>query len=138
MAMTRGQKLNLLWLAVAVAGVATGFVMGAMEDNEALELGVFLALALVVGVGGSIVMWRLLDEAQREAHKTAWFWGGSMGMLLGLVAELAVMTFAPDLVTSLNPGGEPGDYVRIGLVGILTAQVAGYGLAWAWWWWRHR
>ena len=140
MALSRNQRLNLVWAVIIAGGAVLGFTLAALDQPLSSPVPLSLALSATVAfcLGGSIIHWRLLDEAQREAHKTAWFWGGSMGMLVGLLVAIAVMALAPDRIVTLNPGGEPDDYLRLGIMWILLTQAAGYGLAWLFWWWSRR
>ncbi len=78
--------------------------------------------------------WRRLDEAAREAHKWAWYWGGSTGMLVGLVLMLVLTTRPADIVLPASLGQTPADLVGAGMIITLGFQLVGYGLAWAWWW----
>ena len=78
-----------------------------------------------------LVHWRNVDEAAREAHKFAWFWGGTGGMLLGLPV-MALTTSAK--LEALFGSREPSEWVMGGLLAMLVLQLAGYGVTWAGWW----
>ncbi|MFT3996174.1 MAG: hypothetical protein QM667_02115 [Asticcacaulis sp.] len=98
-----------------------------------------VVVALLLVLAFSIVWWRSIDEAQKEAHKWAWYWGGSTGLLVALFAYIITLV-----------GGDAAfmDYVRLAdhegrllSLGILTAfvpSIVGYGIAWGVWWLRHR
>jgi hypothetical protein len=83
----------------------------------------------------SVVYWRNIDEAAREAHKFAWFWGGVAGLLLMLPG--AVLITSERLVAMFGPHS-PAEWVLGGLAAMLIAQMAGYALVWAGWWLRQR
>lgn len=104
--------------------------------TDVLQTGL-LTLAMGVVVWICVLWWRRADEAVREAHKWAWYWGGSAGIVvvilaLGLVGwdviELAPTAFS----------GEPEDLIMTGVGLTLGAQLIGYLIAWAAWWLRHR
>jgi len=89
------------------------------------------AISLIAIAGLSLVYWRMIDEAAREAHKFAWFWGGMAGtavaLMIGAITDSAwlVAMYGP-----LNPAG----WLVLGMGALLIAQAIGYGLAWAGWW----
>ena len=93
-----------------------------------------LSLVMAGGLMICIWWWRRLDEAAREAHKWAWYWGGSTGMLVGLVLMLVLTTRPADIVLPASLGQTPADLVGAGMIITLGFQLVGYGLAWAWWW----
>lgn len=105
------------------------------------DLGI-LALMLVV----TVVMyvwsgryWRRIDEAAREAQKTAWFWGGSVSMgvatlyVLGVLAPSASRDIA---MLDLSPEQVPA-FVG-GFLLCVVAQLIGFAVCWAGWWWARR
>ena len=94
------------------------------------------SVLLVLAIFASfIVYWRNIDEAAREAHKFAWFWGSVAGMLV--VLPFAVVTSAEHLVAMFGPHS-PAEWALGGVMALLIAQMAGYGLVWAGWWLRQR
>ncbi|HEY8617258.1 hypothetical protein [Phenylobacterium sp.] len=92
-------------------------------------------ISLVATAAASIFCWRALDEVAREAHKTAWMWGGSFGMVVAFLAFIAAEHHWPHLLeTGLGGGRSPADLVELGLIGVVSAQLVGYLLVWAGWW----
>lgn len=79
------------------------------------------------------VYWRRIDEAARDAQKTAWFWGGALGMAAGFVAlSLYVrLGLVPD-------GIRPGSLLIYGALATVAFQLVGFHIAWAYWWWKRR
>jgi hypothetical protein len=94
-------------------------------------LTVMLFLVPAVWLGG--LYWHRIDEAAREAQKTAWYWGGSFGLGFGVigVSLFARLGFAP-------PDASPTLLMTYGAVGVAAAQLIGFGIAWALWWARRR
>lgn len=88
-------------------------------------VGVAVASALTV------IYWRNIDEAAREAHKFAWFWGASGGILVML--PLGALIGSERLIAVMGQRS-PGEWVFFGISTLLAAQLIGYGLAWAGWW----
>ena len=95
---------------------------------------------LVVSVVWALVWvgqaWVRTDETAREAHKFAYFWGGSFGSLVGLIG-LIVLT-APGLHLALPRLHGPGGYLLLGAMAMAVAQTAGYAMTWAGWWMAKR
>jgi len=94
----------------------------------------------VWGLVFSILWWRALDEIRREAHKVAWIWGGSSGLVLAVAVIVSIEYFRPlgDLIQHAAlaiPGWRPGPAgFFYGVVFTAFVQFAGYGLVWAGWW----
>lgn len=128
-----------------VAGIVVGYfaAQGSLDGNRASIW--VVAAAAVIGMAGSMVVsiaWmRSIDEAAREAHKAAWFWGGSGGMAVGGV--LMMMAALPQSAHWRFPSWFDGRtdgaaYAATGAFGMILIMVIGYTIAWAWWWWRRR
>lgn len=89
------------------------------------------AAALLLTLG----YWRALDEAAREAHKFAWYWGGSSGLLAaGLLAMVLVRTGSPWLDALIGPAPSAVTLILTGGLGVIVPQLVGYAVAWAGWW----
>ncbi|MGH6965817.1 MAG: hypothetical protein ACREE0_15155 [Phenylobacterium sp.] len=78
--------------------------------------------------------WLAIDEAARDAQKTAWFWGGSLALIPGTV--LLNTLAAPgvgflDWLATHAPNFSP--LVLGGLI-LAVIQLAGFLVAWAIWW----
>jgi len=125
-----------------LSGVAAGYLSasGAAFASSRVALLTIIAFAVIVMLGALIVgaMWmRSIDEAAREAHKAAWYWGGSGGMAVGGVlmiltglpqaAEISIPSFLPDRA-------DPAAYAATGAFAMITLMLIGYLIAWAWWW----
>lgn len=94
------------------------------------------AVLLVLAIfGSSVVYWRNIDEAAREAHKFAWFWGGVAGMMAMLPITVATST---ERLVAMFGQHSPAEWAIGGMMALLIAQMAGYGLVWAGWWLRQR
>lgn len=96
-----------------------------------------LAVAIVAVVWVCVAWWRSADEAVREAHKWAWYWGGSTGM--AFVMLLFALSSWEVIDVTLPPlGDSPNDLIMTGVALTVGAQGVGYLVAWAAWWLRHR
>lgn len=62
-------------------------------------------------------------------------WGGSTAMALVLPLPFLI---GDARIVALMGQHAPAEWVSIGVVGLMTAQLVGYGLAWAGWWLRQR
>lgn len=115
---------------------------GVVDGDDAV---VWLAGAIaVVAMAGAMVIsvaWmRAIDEAAREAHKAAWFWGGCGGMALGGV--VLIMTSLPQTAewsfVTFNGRDDPAAYAATGAFAMILLMTAGYTVAWVVWWLQRR
>jgi hypothetical protein len=132
--------LAILGLTLAL-GAGVGLAASLIEvfggsSAKTLQAGV-LGLGVLAGMLISVRWWRDADEAVREAHKWAWYWGGSTG--IAVVVILFVLS-GWDLITlSIPPYGDgPDGPILSGAALTLGIMLAGYIIAWAAWWLRHR
>jgi hypothetical protein len=127
------------WLmSVAVFAAGAAVVLGGKAlgvGRNPIGAGVLSAVAFAAATPFVIVWWRRLDEAAREAHKFAWYWGGSAGMVVVAIAFNVLMAPGSNIVTAEFLGADrPRDLVAIGMAAVLLSQVIGYTVAWAGWW----
>ena len=133
-----------------VAVMATCMVFGGVVGAAAAIMGSLgavpvaaMAFVIALGMAGVIWMcawwWRGLDEAAREAHKWAWWWGSTFSLAIGGVVLLTGMVAldAAQVSTALA-AYDPVDLVQGGAFAVLLLQTLGYALAWVFWWARHR
>lgn len=132
----------LIVLLTALLGGLAGFGSAFLGDRPgAVGLGItaiIVSTAMALGFVACVWWWRQIDEAAREAHKWAWWWGGSAGMAVGAVLMLTVLRTAHNGGLPASFGTTPGEIFASGILSILLFQVVGYGLAWAGWWLKHR
>ena len=126
--------IALLFVLGLLGGIGSAFLSDLPGVGGLIGSGVFLIAVMAATLAVSIWWWRRLDEAAREAHKWAWYWGGSAGMVVGLAAILTLTTRDVDLARFLPADANPGDMIVGGMMSILLFQLVGYTLAWAWWW----
>jgi hypothetical protein len=135
--MSISQRGLTLSLAVMAAFVAFTFVARHWMHGAGpwASLAVF-AVAIVAAFGSTAVWWRGIDEAAREAHKSAWYWGGCAGLAVGfaVIVALPILHAEPPLL--LNLKSSPSGYFFSGALGVVFTQIAGYAAAWAFWWAR--
>jgi hypothetical protein len=137
-------------IALGLVSYAAGWIVGYQEARGArVDAGQVLfwiagavAVASMIGAMVISVAWmRSIDEAAREAHKSAWFWGGCGGMAVGGVFFiLASLPPAADIQIPAWFSGrtDPVAYAATGGAALALLMTAGYTLAWAWWWWKRR
>ena len=136
------------WI-VALLGLSLGFgavlaIFGAMS-RDAGPLALVLMALVVTGLSALAVWltskyWGRIDEAAREAHKWAWFWGGNIALVPVMVGFVTLLQ-RPDLGAPLWPGfpPEPAYYVATGGLIVVFLLMIGYILAWiGWWLWKGR
>lgn len=139
--------LMLILFAVAVVigySSARAGEEGASFDVEGTIFWVMAAFSVALMIGGFVVgiAWmRSIDEAAREAHKAAWFWGGSGGMAVcGVPIILASLPHAASWTLPVLWGGrtDPVAYAAAGAFALMLVMTAGYSLVWAGWWLARR
>ena len=102
------------WI-VALLGLSLGFgavlaIFGAMS-RDAGPLALVLMALVVTGLSALAVWltskyWGRIDEAAREAHKWAWFWGGNIALVPVMVGFVTLLQ-RTDLGAPLWPGVRP-------------------------------
>lgn len=144
--MSKPLSLGKIFAIIIIIGILFGAFIGfsqaknllTMQQIQKLYMLFLLALSLF-SLPASILWWRKADEAVREAHKWAWFWGGSFAMVLGL-GLLAL----DGLMDGIIGAGITEAFVYVGSgfqAGFLMALVLltiGYGFAWLLWWAKRR
>lgn len=140
--MGRKAPLRTYLAALAVSGLIGAVAAGIVGFS--LELGgigivaaaIVTAVAVALTVWICLLWWHGLDEAAREAHKWAWWWGGTAGTLIGGLGIMALSMVGSE--DGRLPGGlaslSPTDGAMLAVVTVLLLQVGGYGIAWAVWW----
>lgn len=124
------------WLRVAML-LALGSATGVTLRFEGLSDSIRVALILVLVVlmtWACAIYWRRMDEVQKEAHKFAWYWGGSVG--LGLAA--GAMVIVQRVGIGVPASADPADMIALGITLCMLCQIAGYLLVWAGWWLARR
>ncbi|UDF03876.1 TMEM199/VMA12 family vacuolar ATPase assembly factor [Asticcacaulis sp. AND118] len=152
--MSRIKKLSFAGTLVRVMGFSfigalAAFAMVAVimlvrpetEKMQVMTIAGLVASVLIMGAAMiySIRWWRGVDEAVRQAHSWAWYWGGSTGLLfVGVFYIVSVFTDGEVSRRLVEMLGVAGREVELG-VGIATVpMLIGYGIAWVIWWLRHR
>ncbi|WAC46751.1 hypothetical protein OVA03_08455 [Asticcacaulis sp. SL142] len=126
----------------ALLGGVIGYLEGAgiadIRQNPQLAM-IVVTVFILLALAFSIVWWRSSDEAVREAHKWAWYWGGSCGLLVVMpIYFLSVATggdFGESFMAYFNAQGSGFEF---GIMTGLIPPIIGYVIAWGIWWLRHR
>ena len=127
--------MGLSLLVGAVAGIGTGF---AGELTGPAGFAVTLGITSVAMLAALLLCrwwWERIDEAAREAHKWAWWWGGCTGMAVGGALLLTITSREGELDLA---GMAADQALASGMLLMLTCQVVGYGIAWIVWWAKRR
>ena len=139
-------KQTLRVSALYAIGAGGGITLMALLMGPAKALGsaglpVLTAVVAGWGLAFAGMAWQRTDEAAREAHKFAAFWGAPFAMLALLVGfpVVAMTVFG----AKFPPGpamltGSPWGLVMAGVMLAGVAQGLGYLVAWAAWWLRRR
>jgi hypothetical protein len=121
-----------------VSGIGVGLLSGETGPGAIAATAGLVAVTMAAALLGGLWWWSRLDEAAREAHKWAWWWGGTAGMAFGAVLLGTLMAHGQVAVISDWAGEGPVVLFGAGGAAILTFQLAGYTIAWAVWWLRRR
>lgn len=131
-----GARIVIVLVATLVGGGLVGGIYAWLDQTDAMPgpLTAALILSVLFGVmiAGTVWWWRRADEAVREAHKWAWYWGGSIGMAVGLGALLLAGAYGGD--QPVPPDLSYGDVLLAGAMLLLAPMLIGYGVAWLAWW----
>lgn len=123
-------------------GAVIGVAVAILEEggNAVSRLGILAMVTLGVGAALwiSLRWWNRLDEAAREAHKWAWFWGGSGGASFGFIAVAAATRFGRIDGSPVLGSWTPAEAFYNGAMALMACQLVGYSLAWAVWWLQRR
>lgn len=124
------------YLSSAGAGMQAGLAsMGQLAAHPIINLLlglVFIGVATIL----SLLQWERMDEAQREAHKSAWYWGAGCGLILPMPFALLCGLARPGSVFGGGLGGEA--IFAFSYWVILICAILGYTGAWSVWWLRRR
>jgi len=130
----RAGSMGLILLAaIAVALVVLKNVVGVQFPGW-LGIALLPVLAVITALS-TWTWWRALDEVAKEAHKFAWYWGGSLGM--GVAGALLILVDSQRIAVPQILPGLHSEFA-LGAATVMLAQVTGYLVAWAGWWWSHR
>lgn len=128
-----------LFLSVLGAGLPVS-IIGALVIGFDLAPGtvVYAAMGLVLGavaMGLSWRWWAKADEAVREAHKTSWYWGGSVGLVVVSVIAMPLFAISADFAPAAAglTRGEAG-FMLAGIILTVVLLLLGYIVCWAGWW----
>ena len=135
----RLSSISRFWILMGV-GLAAGLCLGVGQalffadgaSPPPAATGAVLLIGFAAVLLGTWWWWVGADEAAREAHKWAWYWGGSIGMTFGLIGFLMLHLHQPH--APLPEGISFSDALLMGAFGLLFLMVLGYGVAWAAWW----
>lgn len=131
------------FLVLGLLGVLAASRAGWIEalPGELAVTGVY-AVGMMAGAMWVGAAWmRSIDEAAREAHKSAWFWGGLAGMSVGgfaIILSLLPQASSWRLPFTFFGREDPAIHAAIGAYAMQLLMVLGYTVAWAWWWWKRR
>lgn len=138
-------------IALVIIGMicGAGFAMledatdaGAISANSGLlAIGALAIILMVAAVGFGARWMKSIDEAAQEAHKWSWYWGGSVGMAVGMVLILLgtlPQTATLNIASWYGERTDPAAYMATGAVAIVGLMMIGYLLAWALWWFQRR
>lgn len=139
--------LALMLLLPLVIAFIAGFMQGYAGQEPDIGSAVpaivspIIIGAMVTALVVALVWMRFIDEAAREAHKFAWYWGGLSGLATGGVfVILATLPQAAsfDAQSLFGVRNDPAAYMALGATLLAAVMTAGYLLAWSAWWMKRR
>lgn len=122
-------------VSAAAALTAVGLTLNVETPLWPAALGAPPSLSLVVTLLGfllaathySILWWRDLDEAGRQAHRRAWWSGGNLGAAAGAVGLFVLLSLDRPITPPMIEG--PAVWAVTGFFCLLAGQAVGYALA---------
>lgn len=119
----RTKMAKLLAFAFGVAALA-GLLIGRVLNYAPSEENFWLIYPFTLLVAGAALTatlpwWRKLDDIQKSGHLVSWYWGGSAGALIVLLAMFSAT-------------GDRSDYT-LGGMAVFIGQVVAYAIVWAVW-----
>lgn len=134
------RHVSLGWYFASAVALGTGIGIAhalGYQFDAPLWVGVIM---LVFGLPFAVWWWKRADEAVREAHKWAWFWGGSIGFLAGIALGMADVRLKLGWLVPLfsDYAGTPLTAFEGGMLFLMLTTTLGYLIAWAIWWKRHQ
>lgn len=133
--MPRPYRPHLYWAVTLGATIVLGLAAGVGSAlSGPVVAGALATAACAAGMGVAAWKWRRLDEAAREAHKSAWFWGASWSLCLVGGAWIWLIRGGRHLDLAGLVGQSPAELVALGIAFCIGLQLIGYALFWAGWW----
>jgi hypothetical protein len=125
--------------AVFFLSALIGFLEGAGVSLKG-PIPTFLSIGLVIVLTAVALFaakhhWRAIDELARDAHKTAWYWGGSLAMGLSAAAIMIVPSINAD-IQALVRAQSPEAALAAGGFIVCISTLVGYLIAWIYIWMR--
>jgi hypothetical protein len=121
---------------VAGSAISLAVVTKSLDPVTAAKIlmGAF-SVSFVVLTPFALIWWKKVDEAVKEAHKWAWFWGGSVGMMLAIWIATANLFMDGQLLTPLlTSWGLEAYGFEAGVVATSLLMSYAYMGAWGMWW----
>lgn len=127
--MTYKQRMWALAALAIATSVPVGLVMGVLGRDIASPSNIWVVvpiLILLFAVQFIAVWpwWKRLDDLQKQAHLTSWYWGGMSGAVLWVIWLVANKMHHTDF--------------GMGAVAMFSAQFAGFCVYYLFWWIRGR
>ena len=116
-------RIVLAWAAILGLAVVLGFAIGGLVRLNAAPwpaLGIGATGMIALTVLARATAWSRMDEMAREAHTTAWYWGGTLGLGLAVIG-LTVLV-----------GPRSALFLGAAIAGLFA--LAGYGVCRVGWW----
>lgn len=132
------------WLTLGVGAFLLTVAVGQFAPRPLQPvLGVASLVPLCVGAA---MHWKRLDEPAKAAHRWAWYWGGSVGLVIAFLGAI-VLAYTPQMSNMLEAWlatfPAPRRLPAPTLVGLAFAggaaftalvQTAAFVFTWAGWW----
>jgi hypothetical protein len=115
-------------------------VFGSIIPRQAMM--VAAGVAVLWAALAMTLHWKRLDEAAKAAHRWAWYWGSSLGLMLAMVFAASaymwpsLLDFASPWALAMTRPGRSAEavWLMLGVIGMGVAQAAGFIGAFVYWW----
>ena len=81
------------WYGISIGGTLAIMAVGIVVEraiHQILPFWIAIFAATAWGFATAGQAWKRVDEAAREAQKSAWFWGGTAGLVLALIITMTM------------------------------------------------
>lgn len=132
--MVRRMNVAVVYSGLAVVSIIATVGLKLAPPSGAIAAAVTYGLIITFLLGFTALSWRTMDEAARDAHKSAWFWGGGIGLAVAGWASSVILAPGVDFGALMPTVSAPQGYFGLGVLATMLLQLVGFVIAWAGWW----
>lgn len=132
--MVRKLNVTIVYGSLAVVSIIATVWLKMAPPSGAIPAAITYGLIIAFLLALTSFTWRSMDEAARDAHKSAWFWGGGLGVAVAGWAASVIMAPGVDFSALMPAVNAPQGYFGLGVLATMLLQLIGFVIVWAGWW----